>query len=253
MTTYTVTWSSNNAEGIAGKTAISIPQQTLDTTSTTLTLTGKGTQYGQIQQQNFIRLLENFASVIPPVNPTVGQLWFNPTDAALYCCAELAQTPGQTLFYQSNGKGWINIGNIGATSGPITVLASSIINALGYTPYPTETNPNGYIASVSSTNITNALGYIPYNAANPNSYISAAQAPVQSVAGKTGAVALAQADITGLKTTDMPTFAGVSLRGGTAAAINPTDPVDGDIKVAGSIISIYAAGGWNQVFPAVYS
>lgn len=36
--------------------------------------------------------------------------------------------------------------------------------------------------------------------------------------------------------------------------VNPTGtPSDGDIKVVGSVISIYAAGAWKQVFPAIYS
>lgn len=33
---------------------------------------------------------------------------------------------------------------------------------------------------------------------------------------------------------------------------NPT-PADGDIRVVGSVISIYANGAYQQVFPAVYS
>jgi hypothetical protein len=36
-------------------------------------------------------------------------------------------------------------------------------------------------------------------------------------------------------------------------AINPTVPKVGDIRIVGSVISIYAAGAWKQVFPAVYS
>ena len=38
-----------------------------------------------------------------------------------------------------------------------------------------------------------------------------------------------------------------------APRINPSTPKDGDIQVSGSVISIYAAGGWRQIFPAVYS
>lgn len=34
---------------------------------------------------------------------------------------------------------------------------------------------------------------------------------------------------------------------------NPLTPGDGDVKVVGSVISIYANGGWRQVFPAQYS
>jgi hypothetical protein len=41
---------------------------------------------------------------------------------------------------------------------------------------------------------------------------------------------------------------------GTFPIVNPVGtPGDGDIQVVGSVISIYANGGWRQVFPAVYS
>lgn len=35
--------------------------------------------------------------------------------------------------------------------------------------------------------------------------------------------------------------------------LNPVTPADGDIQVVGAVISIWANGVWNQVFPAVYS
>ena len=35
--------------------------------------------------------------------------------------------------------------------------------------------------------------------------------------------------------------------------VNPVNPSNGDIKVVGSVISIYADGAWRQVFPAQYS
>ena len=35
--------------------------------------------------------------------------------------------------------------------------------------------------------------------------------------------------------------------------INPGSPKDGDIQISGSTISIYAAGAYRQVFPALYS
>ena len=49
-----------------------------------------------------------------------------------------------------------------------------------------------------------------YPASNPSNYISSAGALVQSVAGRTGAVTLAQADIAGLTTVSSPTFSAVT-------------------------------------------
>lgn len=64
----------------ASKKRIALPQKSSDNTSTSITLTGRGLpNYGEIQQENFLRLLENFASDKEPQHPTVGQIWYIPT------------------------------------------------------------------------------------------------------------------------------------------------------------------------------
>ena len=40
---------------------------------------------------------------------------------------------------------------------------------------------------------------------------------------------------------------------GNISVINPATAKDGDIKVVGAVIYIYASAAWQQVFPAVYS
>lgn len=50
-------------------------------TSTSLVLIGKQvTNYGELQNENFVHIMENFASSIDPQAPLAGQLWWN-TDA----------------------------------------------------------------------------------------------------------------------------------------------------------------------------
>jgi hypothetical protein len=50
---------------------------TVDTT-TSLKLVGRNyVGYGEIQNENFVYLLENFASENPPTTPIVGQTWFD--------------------------------------------------------------------------------------------------------------------------------------------------------------------------------
>lgn len=47
----------------------------------------------------------------------------------------------------------------------------------------------------------------------------------------------------------------IIIRGGDVPVVNPTpgQERDGDTLVVGSTISIWAAGAWRQIFPAVYS
>lgn len=51
---------------------------TVDTTSTSIKLIGKGvTNYGETVAENFVHMIENFARRSPPSNPQVGQLWYH--------------------------------------------------------------------------------------------------------------------------------------------------------------------------------
>ncbi len=60
-----------------------IADGTLDTTAD-LTLIGKNySGYGEIQNENFVKLLENFAHSSAPSTPLSGQLWWDTTNTAL--------------------------------------------------------------------------------------------------------------------------------------------------------------------------
>lgn len=76
---YSMVWSDQTL-----KSGFTLEGGTTDTTTTSLSLTGKGVYlWGQKVQENFIKLLENFASNgTAPANPTKGQLWFNATKNA---------------------------------------------------------------------------------------------------------------------------------------------------------------------------
>lgn len=60
------------------KTPITVFDNLPEKDRTSLTFPGRNvTGYGQIIAENFLKLLENFASPEEPVNPTEGQIWFN--------------------------------------------------------------------------------------------------------------------------------------------------------------------------------
>lgn len=55
-----------------------IPDGTTDTSSTSLALVGRGvTGYGTAENENYVFLLENFANNTAPLQPILGQLWYN--------------------------------------------------------------------------------------------------------------------------------------------------------------------------------
>ena len=67
-----------------GKTLAVVADQSIDDVSTSLTLVGKNVNnYGQYVNSNFVSLLENFANLIEPGSPVVGQTWFDTSEGRL--------------------------------------------------------------------------------------------------------------------------------------------------------------------------
>lgn len=67
----------------AKQTVVEIPEMPpgINTIDTSLSLVGRGyPNYGQKIAENFLHLLENFASAMPPENPIEGQLWYDTSD-----------------------------------------------------------------------------------------------------------------------------------------------------------------------------
>lgn len=57
----------------------------IDITSTNLALIGRlYRNYGELVNENFVKLLENFANSSSPTNPIIGQLWYNTTNGIIH-------------------------------------------------------------------------------------------------------------------------------------------------------------------------
>lgn len=81
---------------------------------TSLTLVGKNfTDYGEIFNENFLHLLENFANNTSPSNPVEGQLWYDTTDGV-----------DQLKLY--DGTKWIPAGGLKKSSSTPEANVSSI-------------------------------------------------------------------------------------------------------------------------------
>jgi len=77
----------------SGEQLVVLEDGTLDT-STSLGLLGRNyTGYGEVQNENFVFLLENFANEDPPSRPLTGQAWYNTTIGSLNVYNGTAWTP----------------------------------------------------------------------------------------------------------------------------------------------------------------
>jgi len=132
----------------------SLLENSVNQTSTSLTLYGRGAnEYGQELQQNLVKLLENFAFTQPPINPLVGQHWYN--------------TAQGTMNY-FNGTTWITtMSTPGVAAAALVPGQLPVVDAAGVLQYVTlsgdvEVNDTG-IASIVTPSVFTLQGDIIAN------------------------------------------------------------------------------------------
>jgi microcystin-dependent protein len=98
---YNISYTDPNVQG---RTDIVVPDQSLETDRTSLTFVGKNfPSYAKFIGENFLHLLENFASETAPTNPTIGQLWYD---------TDKSSAPRQPQLRIWDGTTWAEAGGI---------------------------------------------------------------------------------------------------------------------------------------------
>ena len=98
---YNISYTDPN---VPGRTDIVVPDQSLETDRTSLTFVGKNfPSYAKFIGENFLHLLENFASETAPTNPTIGQLWYD---------TDKSSAPRQPQLRIWDGTTWAEAGGI---------------------------------------------------------------------------------------------------------------------------------------------
>jgi hypothetical protein len=135
----------------SGTELVVLQDGTLDT-STSIGLLGRNyVGYGEVQNENFLFLLENFAGTNPPARPLEGQTWYDsvsnklntydgtnwtPVGAATASeTAPIGPTEGalwykistRQLYVYSNTKGWILVGPEGVSGFGATQVKAAIL------------------------------------------------------------------------------------------------------------------------------
>jgi len=180
-----------------------IPDGTANTTSTSLTLPGRSYPgYGLVVDTNFVHQLENFSNSTPPVNPIVGQLWYNTTDSTLHIC------PSDGI---TNAGQWLAI-PVSGNDGNFTLSNVTITGSINVDGTATAALLAGSGANLTNLNGANVLGIV----ASAN---VAATANTVAGANVTGTVAnAAYATLSGTATT----IAGANVTGTVANAAYAT-------------------------------
>ena len=157
---------------------------------------------------------------VAPTSPVNGDLWATSTDLQVRLNG-VTETVAEQSWVTS--QGYITssaLTGYATESWVTTALGSYLTTATAASTYQTQAGMSSYLttSAAASTYLTQsnaATTYYPLSS-NPAGYLTSA--PVTSVAGKTGAVTLAVADVSGAAPTDSPTFTGTpSLPTGTTA------------------------------------
>lgn len=141
---------------------------------TNLTLFGENfSGYGLPMNENFVKLLENFASITAPTHPLTGQLWWDKTNhllksfngtswTALNGAISLASAPTNPLtgeFWWDttsqelkiwDGADWVDIGGGGNANVSSAAETITVLDTLTQPHLVTTISINGVVASVLS-------------------------------------------------------------------------------------------------------
>lgn len=163
-----------------------------DGTTSSLTFIGKNvSKFGEIQNNNFLHLLENFAALTEPANKITGQLWFDKTNSVVKVYNENTWQTLAVLTYSTSSSVSSSVGNLWYdtvnqqlsinTGTGFTVIGPEVVSGFGITKFVPGTltdlsntvHPvikcvldNEVIAIISKTgfdvNSTNGLDGFPY-------------------------------------------------------------------------------------------
>lgn len=158
----------------------------IDQLSTDLTLIGKNySGFGEAINENFVKLLENFASVSRPARPTRGQIWFDVTELKLKVYNGTAfqpvssatispqqpttLTPGDLWFndtdkqlYFYDGLTTLLLGPSYATSQGLSgIQVDTILDTLNQNKVVTKLYNNSTLVGIFSTNTNEFTPKIP--------------------------------------------------------------------------------------------
>ena len=126
-----------------GTLLVSLPDGTIDTTTTDLTLIGKGyAGFGERLNENLVKLLENFNNTTAPANKITGQLWYDQTNKQLNVYTGAKFKPvgsttnsttaptnavtGDMWFDTTNAQLYVYSGTAWTLIGPTTVAGSGV-------------------------------------------------------------------------------------------------------------------------------
>jgi hypothetical protein len=170
---YSLFWNTPALPWIGKQNPINVPAGSVVSNASSLRFTGKGAaNYGKIQQENLMRLLENFAGPTAPPFPTVGQNWYDTTNNVLNICVATAPSPITWQTMKSTQIGDLSAGPpTPAVLGDMWYARTGVQSGVLFTytgvgRYPTSTFDAvaaGYYPATNTTTLAAKINETPFN------------------------------------------------------------------------------------------
>lgn len=171
-----------------GDALVTVEDGTVDITSTDLSLVGKNyPTYGLALNQNFVKLLENFASADQPISPILGQLWYDSSNKMLY------------IYRQGAASNfWSKIANLQESAstpsdpflGDLWFDTSSdqlkIYNGTSWITVGPQTTSTGLLRVAGGNNFTLQIGSTEVLAIDPSGRVNKPLQPIVHAYGRSG-------------------------------------------------------------------
>ena len=168
-----------------GNTVVTLKDGTIDTSTTDVSLFGKGyAGFGEKLNENFVKILENFASTTAPNNKVKGQLWYDATNNQLQVYTGSKWKPvggstntttqptnavrGDTWFDTTNSQLYVYSGTKWVLIGPTSVAGSgvtSMVPAVVESSLGTNKNVLKGVVGDSIVYVVSAEEFTPKNTA----------------------------------------------------------------------------------------
>lgn len=158
-----MTYSINKTNGTV---LASVPDGQIDQLTSDLTLIGKKySDFGEALNENFVKLLENFANASNPPHPIVGQLWFDTTEVKLKVYNGTTFIPVSSATISKDQPLTLSAGDLWFNSNDRQLYLYDGTNALLVGPsYSTSQGKSGFqVATIlDKNNVSRVVTYL-YN------------------------------------------------------------------------------------------
>ena len=252
-----------------GTIVATVQDGTVNAKSLDLTLVGKNySGYGEIFNENFVKLLENFSNNTPPSNPLVGQIYFNSSDRRLKVNTGIGSDPwksvgiienrndkpaghnagdlwwktdeGRLYAYTGAGTTWTLVGPLTSKTGASGALESTVLRGSSGSDIVIKIVVNGEEAAIVSDVDNTANGGTKSTDPSYNlfPYIKKGiTLPAYTIGGTDG-----------VSYKPPPNGGGGYILWGTAAsALGLVSAADGNLRYADEFLQISALASLNNV------